>query len=773
MPRAHRLPGALVAALSLAAALACVVGPARAAGVSAQLDRERTGVGEPVTLVVAIDGADDAEDPHVAVQPGLTLALTGRARNFSWVNGRTSNRLQFSYEVFAQQAGRYTIGPVTVRVNGQELRSGTVTLVVDAVPQGGGPGGAAAPGRSRAEPAPASLELTVEPADPYVGQPVMLRARLVQRAPFAEDPVYTPPSATGFWTDTPSRPSSYYSDEPSGRVLVTETRMRMFPLASGDATIGEAVAQVVFAIGDPMDPFSALGGGRREYTLRSAPVPVHVRALPPGAPTGYTGAVGEFDVRWVADRERSARDVPFTLRLVVRGKGNIPLITVPTFAPPGFEVFAQTSDDSLGPAGEWGPGRKLFQWTVLARREGPASIAPPEFSWFDPADGRYHEAHPPAVALAIGPAAYPGGASSPGGYPAALVEQPVRAGARPVQPWAWALAGGALGAALTLARRSARSGGVAPERARALEWLRVIETDSGAGFWRAAEAASEWLATRGGAVAGLADEIRRARYGGATADPEAVRARLRERVAAALPPIPGGATPRMVALAIAVAATVVFALLGWGPPMPGSAGALRTAENSARKGDLGSARAAWEEAWDAGLRTPPLAARLTWVSLQLGDVGRATVWAMRGRRAEPRDPALVNMAARAREAGGLLGAPLERWPVRRIEWAIAALALAFAAGALWPRQGLAWTLGILALGCGLVSEVEALAIRLRPLAVVTRSCTLEPGGLELQPGQVVRITGTRGDETQVRAGEERGQVPAGALEAVSTAGRGR
>jgi len=748
---------------------------AAAAQVSAQLDPERATVGQPVMLVVAVVGSGEVETPRFPLPDGVQLLGSQRAQSFSWVNGRSSSQLQFRFTLAADHPGTYPIGPITVKVDGQELRSGLVALIVSDVPPGGGGAGPAAESGQLLDGRPlATLSVTVEPADPYVGQPVMLRARLIQRAPFAEDPQYVPPTTTGFWTDQPSRPVSSYADEPAGRVLVTETRTRMFPLASGDATIGEATAHVVFAQSDPMDPLGLLRSGRREFTLRSEPLPVHVRPLPEGAPAGFGGAVGSFQVVWETDRAKSARDVPFTVRLSVRGRGDLPLIAVPAFAPAGLEVFAQTVDDSLGTAGEWGPGRKRFQWTVLARREGPLELVAPALGWFDPADGRYHEAQPPAVHVMIGPAAYPGGASSPGGYPAVLMERPVVPGSRPVQPWAWALGGGLAGAAIALRRRSSRTPPEAPERARALEWLRAVGTAEGPHFWSAAEDSVEWLAARGADVAGLAADVRRARYGGADSDPSAVRARVVERLSAALPAAGGGFGPRAlagVALALGIATVL---LLGWGAPMPGSAGALRQAETAARRGDLGAAREGWDEAWRAGLHTPPLAARLAWADLQLGQVGQATAWALRGRRAEPRDPALEWMAARAREAGGLLGAPIERWPVRRIEWAIAAMALAIAAGLAWPRQGAVWTLAILALACGLVAELEALAMRTRPLAVVTRSCTLDPDGLELQPGQVVRLMGAHADVAEVRAGEEHGHVPSDALEALAAVtGRAR
>ena len=112
---------------------------------------------------------------------------------------------------------------------------------------------------------PASLRVDVEPQDPYLGQEITLRVRLQQRVSLAEDPQYVPPMTTGFWSDRPSGRGSYYVTEGGGRVLVTETRTRLYPLAVGEATISEATASIVLAESEtPVVP-----GEGRERLLRS------------------------------------------------------------------------------------------------------------------------------------------------------------------------------------------------------------------------------------------------------------------------------------------------------------------------------------------------------------------------------------------------------------------------------------------------------------------------------------------------------------------------
>src|SRR5262249_6898041 len=160
--------------------------------------------------------------------------------------------------------------------------------------------------------------------------------RLIQRARLAEEPDYVPPTTAGFWTDKPSPPESYYAAQGDQRVLVTETRTRLYPLTPGVTTIGSATASLmVIEGGEPDDPLSLLmARARRPVIAKRAPVPVHVRPLPRGAPAGFTGAVGRFEVSWSADRARTSRDVPITVRLDVRGIGNLPLVRPPELDDP-------------------------------------------------------------------------------------------------------------------------------------------------------------------------------------------------------------------------------------------------------------------------------------------------------------------------------------------------------------------------------------------------------------------------------------------------------
>jgi hypothetical protein len=744
-------------ALAALAALAPLSAARAETSVTAHVSRNALSVGESTKLEVVVrDAAGRVEDPDIDVPPGVEILGSGRSENLSWINGRSATETVFRYEIAPDAAGQYLVGPIRVQVGTQLFECPAVRLAVTAAPTqvGGGSN------------APVTLVADVSPRSPYVGQPVQVRVRLIQRASLAEDPQYTPPTTPGFWAERFSEPESYYAQQGTRRVLVTESRARLIPLAQGSATIGEAVATVVVAAPGPYaDPLSWLGGSgqRRELTIRSEPLGVTVRRLPPGAPAGFDGAVGTFRLAWYADRERTSEDVPITVRFEVRGQGNLPLLHTPGLDARDFEVFAGVTDDSLGPPGALGETRRRFTWTLLARRLGRLEVAPPEFSWFDPAAGTYRRGSLAALSLDVEPASSQA-SESPEAFPAVFAGHPLDPGAQPVAPWAWALCGGALGGAVVLWRASRRAPADAADRAQQREWLRATGLSRGMAFWQAADQASEWLERRGRPVAGLRREITAARYGGAASDLEGARRRVVEELSRAVPPATPAWPLAAGAVVLVLAALAVGVVFG---PRPGDGRErleARAADDAARKGEADRAHAVWQSLWDRGERESGLAARLAWLQVRSGEVGPAAAWVLRGGLYEPRDPALAWVAGRVREGGGLSGARPLRWPVRRIEWALGGLLLGAAAGGLWPRRLRAALAAALAIACAAIDPVQTRLARNAPIAVLSHGATLQGPDLELSPGQVVTLLSRAGERSRVIAGRDIvGWLPTGSL----------
>jgi hypothetical protein len=748
--------------LILAALVLALLSPARPAvaapQVQATLSAGTVEMGAGVTLVVAIsDPAGPTGDPQLTMPPGLQVLGSEQGQSYSWVNGRSTSRIEYRYAIGTDQVGRFSIGPIRVRVGKQVFECPTLLLTVS-------------PSSTHAVAAPhsaagASLVVEVRPSRAYVGQLMQLSMKLVQTQDLSESGPNTTPTTTGFWAESYGPPIESRATASGRPATVTERRMRIYPLAPGPATIGSAGLVVSVAGGG--DPLFG-GSPGRPVEIRSESVRVQVLPLPGGAPAGFSNGVGAFTVSWNLDRGHTTKDQALTLQLDVRGSGNLPLLHTPNVALPDFDVYASTVDDSFAPAGEMGPGRRRFQWTLLPHRTGTLRLVPPAFAWFDPGAGAYRNAAlAPLEVQVLAPG--PGSAYDPdaGSFPAVFARDVAHPGGHRARPWAFALAGVLAGLAVRRWRTAGAHDPLSSDRGRARELLRAVGLAHGPDFWRAADEAAAWVESRGGQVLRLREDIAAARYSGRPLREDEVRPRLVERISEALPAARSAAPMRALAALLGVLALGALALGAGARGSDALAARARVADDLARDARLDDARTAWDVLWREAPGDPALAARLAWSELRREKPVDAVVWSLRGMRGEPRSAALGWTAARVREAGGLVSAPGTGVPLRALEWAALAFALALGAMLEWPRRWSALALGALALAaaCALPAR-EWLAAR-EHVAVVARQVPLAGADVDLDPGQVVRVLHVSGVAARVRAARDLvGVVPAEALREV-------
>lgn len=189
---------------------------------------------------------------------------------------------------------------------------------------------------------------------------------------------------------------------------------------------------------------------RREATVASAVANLQVLALPPGAPPGFCGAVGEFTVVASAATKDATVGSSVPLRVEVRGRGNLErMAPMPPPLLDGFHVQGVTSALAAG--------ARVFTLDLLPLRAGTTAVPPVPFVAFSPTERRYVTRRSEPVALAV--AATPADVALP---PRVLeriaVDQRALAAANAWPAWVYGLfAGGVLaviGALRALRRRA-------------------------------------------------------------------------------------------------------------------------------------------------------------------------------------------------------------------------------------------------------------------------------------------------------------------------------
>ena len=142
-------------------------------------------------------------------------------------------------------------------------------------------------------------------------------------------------------------------------------------------------------LSDPFfrDPFGTLSQQER-LTVSGEPVTLEVKPLPPNAPPGFAGAVGNFTMSSEAKPTKLQVGDPVTVTSVISGRGNFDRVTAPALeTEAGWHKYPPSAkfkqDDDVGISGQ-----KVFD-SVISPNEKKTAVPRLTFTYFDPAKEQY------------------------------------------------------------------------------------------------------------------------------------------------------------------------------------------------------------------------------------------------------------------------------------------------------------------------------------------------------------------------------------------------
>ena len=274
------------------------------------------------------------------------------------------------------------------------------------------------------------VKVQVDKNSCYVGEPIVATYKLYTRVS-SESRVTKRPSLNGFSVYDMIDPSqdAVSVEKLNGRNYTVHTirKTQLIPLQSGtidlDPVEVENTVHFVKAAGrsgsahggnsirdliDQMMDDGAYGPEVDEnVTLDTKPVAITVKPLPEeNKPAGYNGAVGSFSIEASLSNKSLAADDEATLHVVVKGKGNLPVIAAPTIDwPSGIEAFDPTAKEDVNKTVAPMSGSKSFDYIFTPRTPGHYTIPSISFPYFDPASQSYKTAGTEAMDIQVTPAA--------------------------------------------------------------------------------------------------------------------------------------------------------------------------------------------------------------------------------------------------------------------------------------------------------------------------------------------------------------------------------
>ncbi|MBE6181941.1 MAG: protein BatD [Rikenellaceae bacterium] len=396
-------------------------------------------IGEAFRVEFALNAKPDDDSFQAPTFEGFEV-LAGPAvasgSSIQIINGSMTKSVNYTYTfvLLPQAAGNVTIGAASVVVDGETYRTNALPIEIVAENNNQGGAGNNPNGQSsRQHDSGASsksaqgqiakddllLRTIVSRTSVFKGEPLRVTFKLYERANVVgyEDVKF--PSFNGFWaqelrTDNARRQRETYNGKVYETLVARE--FLLYPQQAGSLTIDPAeltaIAQVVVPSRHPIDPF--FGGGHEVYNvprkLQSQRITVTVKSLPAGAPSGFSGAVGHFNLEATYPQERFAANSAATYTIKISGTGNLTFIQAPPLTlPASFEQYNVKTTESINTSAAGISGYRQFEYPFIARAEGNYDIAPIEFSYFDPARMQYVTLQSKPLTLEITPDAQGGG----------------------------------------------------------------------------------------------------------------------------------------------------------------------------------------------------------------------------------------------------------------------------------------------------------------------------------------------------------------------------
>ncbi len=141
-----------------------------------------------------------------------------------------------------------------------------------------------------------------------------------------------------------------------------------------------------------------------DYTnIVSGNARIRVLPLPTGAPKGFNGAVGKFDVTTSVASEALKEGDVFVYKIKIQGKGNLHLLSEPELnLPQAFELYGdpgKTEKVTIGAGG--GEGFIEYEYTIQALESGNYDWSALQFAYFNPAERSYKSIEVPNIVLKV------------------------------------------------------------------------------------------------------------------------------------------------------------------------------------------------------------------------------------------------------------------------------------------------------------------------------------------------------------------------------------
>lgn len=352
----------------------------------------------------------DAKEPVIADMPDFDI-LSGpnisTQQSYSSVNGKTTSSVSvtFTYILLPKSEGEFTIQPAKINAKDKEITSNSLSIKV--LPEDRA-SSAVQNGDSRQHSNTSAnisnddlfMRATLSKTKVYEQEAVLLTYK-VYSAVNLTNLSFPTPELKGFNIQEVELPQEkqFELEHYNGRNYNTIVwrQFVLFPQQSGKLEIPSLDFEAVVAVQNrrSVDPFEMMFSGFSGYVevkkvLKTKPLSLEVEKLPFGKPADYSGGVGEFTIGSTINNTKLKTNSEFTLKVIVKGTGNMRLLGNPQFElPTEFESYDPVIENNFRLTANGFKGEKVYEYLITPKASGTYTIPSAHLSFFNTSTGSY------------------------------------------------------------------------------------------------------------------------------------------------------------------------------------------------------------------------------------------------------------------------------------------------------------------------------------------------------------------------------------------------
>lgn len=371
------------------------------------------GNGEQVQITYSLN-ASGRGFKAPAFQDFDVIVGPSQSQQMQIINGSVSQTLSFTYVLQATKEGVFKFGAAEITVGSNKIYSNPLTITVTkGRPQAqsqGGQGNKSNPQDNTIEGGGKNvfIKASVDRTNSYQGEGIVVSYKIYTKVTLLNYAISKLPSFAGFWSqDINMQQQLEFHDENYDGISYKVAEIKkvvLFPQRSGTLTVdpmeGEVIARVQVKkqqqqrsndpfsqfFNDPFfnNPFFNNNVQDVKVNLKSDPIRITVKDLPPGAPAEFSGAVGRLSCEVSLDKKQTKANEAVTLKVKISGKGNIKLVESPKITfPPDFESYDPKENSNINATMSGVSGTKTFEYLIIPRNAGDFKIPISSFVYFD------------------------------------------------------------------------------------------------------------------------------------------------------------------------------------------------------------------------------------------------------------------------------------------------------------------------------------------------------------------------------------------------------